>query len=213
MKKEFSKSWIGSRQPRKQRKYLANAPLHIRHKLLSVHLSKELRKKYGKRNFPVRKGDAVKVFNGEYKKKTGKIAEVNMGKLKVLIDGIYKSKKDGTKIKVYFQPSNLMIQELNLDDKKRLEALNRKSSLKKTLEKKVKASSLDKSIVKDRNFSPEISAFPNKSRRNNLKNSSVLDYNENPKNFQTFALRGKASSNENLKIAKDIKIKKLPKEK
>ena len=126
MKAKFSNAWIGSRQPRKQRKYLANAPLHIRHKLISAHLSKELRKKYGKRNFPLRKGDSVKVMRGEYKKKTGKIESVNMGKLKVLLEGVYKSKKDGTKIKVYFQPSNLMIEELNLDDKKRTEALNRK---------------------------------------------------------------------------------------
>lgn len=84
----------------------------------------------------MRKGDVVKVFNGEYKKKTGKIAEVDMRKLKVLIDGIYKSKKDGTKIKVYFHPSNLMIQELNLDDKKRLDAINRKGTIKKKMEKK-----------------------------------------------------------------------------
>ena len=49
MKKDFSKSWKSSRQPRKQRKYVFNAPLHIRHKLVSANLSKELRKKYGKR--------------------------------------------------------------------------------------------------------------------------------------------------------------------
>jgi len=146
MKKEFSTHWIGSRQPRKQRKYLANAPLHIKHKLMSAHLSKELRKKYGKRNFPIRKDDVVKVMRGEYKKKTGKIAEVNRSKMKVLIDGIYKSKKDGTKIKIYFQPSNLLIQELVLDDKKRLDSLNRKKieakPIKKIETKKEKASSL-----------------------------------------------------------------------
>jgi len=136
MKQKFSNKWIGSKQPRKQRKYLANAPMHIRHKLLSVHLAKELIKKYGKRNFPVKKGDVVKIMKGEYKKKTGKIAEVDMKKLKVLIDGIYKSKKDGTKIKVYFQPSNLMITELNTDDKKRTEALNRKNTKKKKVETK-----------------------------------------------------------------------------
>ncbi len=135
MKAQFSNAWIGSRQPRKQRKYLANAPIHIKHKLMSVHLSKELRKKYAKRNFPVRKDDVVKVMRGEYTKKTGKIAEVNMSKMKVLIDGIYKSKKDGTKIKIYFQPSNLVIQELNLEDKKRLEAINRKGTVKKDSKK------------------------------------------------------------------------------
>jgi large subunit ribosomal protein L24 len=136
MKKDFSNSWIGSRQPRKQRKYLANAPLHLRHKLMSAHLSKELRKKYGKRNFPLKKGDSVKVMRGEYKKKTGKIENVNMGKLKVLLEGVFKSKKDGTKIKVYFQPSNLMITEINTDDKKRLESLNRKFTVAKKIENK-----------------------------------------------------------------------------
>lgn len=135
MKKEFSAQWVGSSQPRKQRKYLANAPLHMQHDMMSAHLTKELRKKFGKRNVPIRKGDVVKVMRGEYKKKTGKIAEVNHRKMKVLIDGIYKSKKDGTKIKIYFYPSNLLIQELSLEDKKRTEALNRKGTLKKVSEK------------------------------------------------------------------------------
>jgi large subunit ribosomal protein L24 len=142
MKKEFSNAWVGSRQPRKQRKYLANAPIHIRHKLMSAHLSKELRKKYGKRNFPLRKGDTVKVMRGEYKKKTGKIEEVNMRKLKILLEGVYTSKKDGTKVKVYFQPSNLLITELITDDKKRTESLNRKNTLARKVEdKKEKISS------------------------------------------------------------------------
>jgi large subunit ribosomal protein L24 len=143
MKKEFSNSWIGSKQPRKQRKYLANAPIHIRHKMMSVHLSKELRKKYGKRNFPIRKGDMVKVMNGEYKKKTGKIDSVNLRKLKVLLEGIYKSKKDGTKVKIHFQPSNLMITESNTDDKKRVEALNRKNTMPKKVESKKENASSD----------------------------------------------------------------------
>lgn len=122
--------------PRKQRKFRANAPLHIKHKFLSVNLSKELRKKYKKRNFPIKKGDMVKIFNGEYKKKTGKISEVNTKKSKVIIDGIFKSKKDGTKVKIYFHPSNLQIQELNLEDKKRIIAIERNPEKKKINEKK-----------------------------------------------------------------------------
>jgi hypothetical protein len=35
MKKEFSTSWKASRQVRKQRKYLANAPIHIKRKLIN----------------------------------------------------------------------------------------------------------------------------------------------------------------------------------
>ena len=127
MKKEFSIKWKASKQPRKQRKYRYNAPLHIRRKMMSVNLSKELRKKYGKRNFPILRGDVIKIFVGEFKGKTGKVNEVNLKKLKIAIDGIYRTKKDGTKISVKFDPSNLQIKELNLDDKKRKEALERKN--------------------------------------------------------------------------------------
>src|SRR3989338_176397 len=46
MKNKFSTKWKESKQPRKQRKYRANAPLHLRKKFVNVNLSKELRKKY-----------------------------------------------------------------------------------------------------------------------------------------------------------------------
>ena len=127
MKKEFSKKWKASKLPRKQRKYLANAPLHIRHKMLSSNLSKDLRKKYGKRNFPLKKGDSIRIMRGEFKSKTGKIESVDMKKLRVTIEGIYRTKKDGTKVGVYFNPSNLQIKELNLEDKKRRKAIERKT--------------------------------------------------------------------------------------
>ncbi|MCX6748284.1 MAG: 60S ribosomal protein L26, partial [Candidatus Pacearchaeota archaeon] len=50
MKSKFSVNWLGSSQARKQRKYRANAPLHLRHKLMNANLSKDLRKKLGKRS-------------------------------------------------------------------------------------------------------------------------------------------------------------------
>ena len=126
MKKEFSKSWKSSKQPRRQRKYRYNAPLHIKGKFMSVHLSKELREKYGKRNTAIRNGDTVKVLRGQFKGKTGKIDRVDLKKTKVYIVGIEVSKKDGTKAFCPFTPSNLIITELNLEDKKRVKSLERK---------------------------------------------------------------------------------------
>ena len=120
MKKEFSTSWISSNQPRKQREYLANAPLHIKHKFLSSNLSKELRKKHGKRNLPLRKGDDVLVMRGSSRKKKAKISEINLRKGFVYLEGIQRTKKDGAKVNVPFHPSSLQIQGLNLDDKKRI---------------------------------------------------------------------------------------------
>ena len=125
MKKDFSIHWKASRQPRKQRKYRANAPLHIRRKLMSANLSKTLKQKYGKKNFPLIKGDKVRIMKGEFKKKTGKIELVDLKRLRTTIEGLNRTKKDGTKIKVYFSPSNLQIQELNLEDKKRRIAIER----------------------------------------------------------------------------------------
>jgi large subunit ribosomal protein L24 len=118
MKKLFSTHWKESRQIRKQRKYRFNAPLHIKHKFLSSNLSKELRKKYGTRNVEVRKGDGVRIMTGEFRKKTGKIGSVDIKKERVTIEGLQRKKKDGTKINVYFHPSNIQITEIK-EDKKR----------------------------------------------------------------------------------------------
>jgi len=125
MKKKFSKSWKSSKQPRKQRKYRANAPLHIRHKLMAAHLSEELRKKHKKRSFPIRKGDKVKVLRGQFKGTIGEIEEVNLKKYKVYIKGAEIDKGEGRKVRYPISPSNLVILTLNLDDKKRKAALER----------------------------------------------------------------------------------------
>lgn len=120
MNKKFSKSWKKSKQPRKQRKYSANAPLHIKRKFVSVNLSKELRKKFKKRNIPLRKGDKVKVMRGKYKKQTGKILSIYLKTSKIIMEGVQVKKQDGSKVNVKLEPSNLQIIELNLDDKKRI---------------------------------------------------------------------------------------------
>ena len=138
MKKKFSAAWKGSSQIRKQRKYLANAPVHLKRKIMAANLSKELRKKYGKRSFPVRKGDEVKIMFGANNGKKGKISEIKIDKGRVAIEGIQNKKKDGTKINVWFHASNLQIQDLNLNDKKRIEELNRKETKKKPVSKENK---------------------------------------------------------------------------
>jgi large subunit ribosomal protein L24 len=120
MKKKFSKSWKSSKKPSKQRKYRANAPLNIKRRFLSSHLSKELREKYKTRNVPVKKNDKVKIMNGNFKGKTGKIFKVLTKKSKVFIEDIQNTKKDGTKTYYPINPSNVMIIELDLTDKKRI---------------------------------------------------------------------------------------------
>jgi len=135
--KFWSKEWKSSKKPKKQRKYRYNAPLHVKRKFLSTNLSKELRKKYNRRSFPLRKGDEVEVMRGEFKKKKGDVNRIDLKETKVYIDGITRKKVDGSDISVPIHPSNLRITELDLKDEKRLKALKRtvkkvKKSGKKT---------------------------------------------------------------------------------
>lgn len=126
MKKKFSSSWKRSKQPRKQRKYRYNAPLHIKQKFVSAHLSKDLRKKYNRRNMNLRKGDGVKIMRGQFKNKTGKIEDVSVKKTLVYVSGIEIAKRDGTKARYPINPSNLMITDINIDDKMRNKIIERK---------------------------------------------------------------------------------------
>ena len=126
MKSIFSLSWIRSKQPRKQRKYRHNAPLHIKKKFISVNFTKELREKYSKRNLPVIKGDKVKIMRGQFKGKIGLVEKVDMRNIKILVQGAENIKKDGSKTSYPISPSNLMITELKLEDKKRKASLERK---------------------------------------------------------------------------------------
>tara|TARA_Y100000310_G_scaffold342500_1_gene446024 strand:+ start:1013 stop:1486 length:474 start_codon:yes stop_codon:yes gene_type:complete len=146
MEIKFNTKWKKSKQKRKKTKYRLNAPLHIKHKFLSANLSKALRTKYGRRSFPVRKGDNVKVMRGKFKGKAGKIIDVNLKRLKVSVENLQTQKKDGTKVQIFFLPSNLQIQELNLDDKKRIKALGKNK--KPEAEEKTEEKKQDKKKIK-----------------------------------------------------------------
>ena len=131
MKTKWSKNWASSTRPGKQRKYRYNAPLHVLQAFLHVHLSPELRKKYGVRNIGVRKGDKVLIVRGQWKKKNGKVQRVHLRRQKVFVEGIEQTRKDGTKSFVALEPSNLMITELDVEDKKRKTKLEKKTSKEK----------------------------------------------------------------------------------
>jgi len=136
MKKKFSAYWKGSKKPRKQRKYRYNAPLNLRGKFLTAHLSKELAQKQGIKRVRVISGDKVKVMIGKFKSKEGKVEMVNTKKSRVMISGIELSKKDGSKSRPLIHASNLLIIELNLDDKNRFGSKGQEKKAEKLQEKK-----------------------------------------------------------------------------
>jgi large subunit ribosomal protein L24 len=117
-----------SAQPRKQRKFRRNAPLHKKQKMLASPLSKELREKYKRRSMPVRKKDIVQVVRGEYKNVKGEVLRVNSDKYKIYVDGVKEVKADATNVEGAVDPSNVIITDLYLDDKKRRKIIERKLS-------------------------------------------------------------------------------------
>lgn len=119
MKQQFSTHWISSSQPRKQRKYRYNAPLHLRGKFLNVHLSKELRQKHSMRAIRVRAGDEVKILRGQFAGKSGKVDRIDVFYTRVFVTGIESVKRDGTKKPYPLTPNKLMITKLS-DDKRRM---------------------------------------------------------------------------------------------
>lgn len=137
MKKEFSTSWVSSKQPRKQRKFRVNAPLHRKHGFLAVHLSEDLKRETGRRSIPVRKGDDVRILRGSFKGSSGVVDHVNSSKSKVYVESAKIKKVDGSEALRPIDPSNLVITKLSLDDKKRKNVIERKRPA--SLEKPAKA--------------------------------------------------------------------------
>ena len=134
MKAEFNKSWNSSVQPRKQVKFRANAPNHIKRTFMGAPLDKALREKHGRRTIEARKGDEVKVMRGKFKGKQGKVGDVDIKNTRLQVEGIQRTKVGGEKMITWFHPSKIKIIILNTEDPRRLKS--GKKADKKTEEPK-----------------------------------------------------------------------------
>ena len=107
-------------------------------KNVSVHLSKDLISKYGVKNFPIRKGDIVRIVRGDAEKdeklnivgKEGKVIKILTDKGKVIIENINISKADGKMKPRKLDPSAIVLTKLILEDKKRKERLTKLALLR-----------------------------------------------------------------------------------
>lgn len=118
-------------QPRKQRKFRYNAPMHQRRKMVAVHVSKELKAKLGtkRRSVPAHKGDKVKVMRGGHRGHVGKIVEVELSDLKVYVEGYSQKNAKGIEKLMPVDPSNLLLLEGEFS-KDRLEMIQRSGKKK-----------------------------------------------------------------------------------
>merc|ERR1712088_1258506 len=125
VKMKLNKNVTSSR--RKQRKRQFSAPSHIRRKLMSAPLSKDLRQKYGVRSMPIRKDDEVQVLRGHYKgQQVGKVVQCYRKKFVVYIERIQREKASGATVYVGIHPSKVCLVKLKMD-KGRKEILERRA--------------------------------------------------------------------------------------
>ncbi len=121
-----------SSKARVQRKSQAHAPTHVKRKMLSAHLSTELRDQYGVRTARVCKGDTVAVVRGDsdVRGTEGKVLEVFTKTGRVSVDGVTINQADGTAVVRPIHASNLVITKLNTEDPWRVDALTKKKEAK-----------------------------------------------------------------------------------
>lgn len=117
---EWSSDWKASKQPRKQRKYRANAPHHHRGKLLNAALADDVQDKVGTNSLPVREGDKAKVMRGDFAGKTSSVHHVDREDGTVYLEDVERETVSGSETRIAIAPSNLQLVKLNLDDPRRI---------------------------------------------------------------------------------------------
>ncbi len=108
--------WYKMKPTKVRNQQIYRAPYAVKSKQSGSNLSKEIRKKYGRRSVRVVIGDSVKVIRGEYNGIDGKVTKVSIMKNSVAIEGIKREKLKGEKIDVYIPASNILVTGLNTDD-------------------------------------------------------------------------------------------------
>lgn len=123
---------LSSSKPRKQRIFRYTAPMHLRQNFVNAHISKELATKLGvkKRSVEVRKGDTVKVMAGDNKGKSGKVAEVDLKKSNVFVEGITRKNSKNKEKLIPINASNVYLTDIDMTDKFRKEKFDSMKSKK-----------------------------------------------------------------------------------
>lgn len=116
----------GVTKPSTARRNMYNAPNHKRRKFVSAPLSPSLRAEHGTRSMPVVIDDTVSITKGDRKLSEGKVLKVNIEDKKIYIEGVTRTRQDGSTVQIPVRPANVIITRLNLNDPKRRAILERK---------------------------------------------------------------------------------------
>jgi large subunit ribosomal protein L26e len=112
---------------RKSRKAHFSAPSHIRRKIMSAGLSKELRTKHSVKAMPLRKDDEVTVVRGTYAGREGKVLQVYRRRYVIFVEKLTRERANGQTVNIGIHPSNVVINKLKID-KDRKSLLERKAA-------------------------------------------------------------------------------------
>ncbi|XP_014251935.1 60S ribosomal protein L26-like [Cimex lectularius] len=127
--------FVTSSKRKVRQRYFA-APSHIRRKLMSAPLSKELRQKYNVKRMPIRKDDEVQVIRGHYKGQTvGKVLQVYRKKYIIHIERVQREKANGASVPVGIHPSKTVIVKLKIDKDRKAQLDRRANGRQSALEK------------------------------------------------------------------------------
>lgn len=105
-----------SSSPRRQRRALYNASSFERRLRMTVPLSRDLRKRFGRRSVPVRKGDTVRVLSGSFVGREERVAKVNRRDYSVTLDNVTLKTAEEKLKPLALRTSHLVLTRLNLAD-------------------------------------------------------------------------------------------------
>ncbi|MCB2171582.1 50S ribosomal protein L24 [archaeon] len=114
-------------KPSTARKRRYTAPNHLKRKYLSAPLSPSLRAEHGTRSMPVVQDDTVSITKGDRKLSEGRVLRVDVKDCRVYVEGVTRTRMDGSTVQIPIKPENVMITRLNLNDQWRRRILERKS--------------------------------------------------------------------------------------
>jgi ribosomal protein uL24 len=114
-------------KPSTARKRMYNAPTHKKRRFLSAPLSPSLRAEHGTRSMPVVQDDTVSITKGDRKLSEGRVLRVDVDGCRVYIEGVTRTRMDGSTVQIPIKPANVIITRLNLNDQWRRRILERKS--------------------------------------------------------------------------------------
>jgi ribosomal protein uL24 len=104
-----------------------NANNQLKRRFISAPLSPSLRAEHGTRSMPVIMDDTVTITRGDRKLSEGRVLRIDVKDCRLYVEGVTRTRMDGSTVQIPIKPANVMITRLNLNDKWRRKMLERKS--------------------------------------------------------------------------------------